>query len=65
MLGALCYVYVSKIDELTIRTFQLELGEFAPWLEQLEFVSGECSSTFYYTIVQEKFKNWLALVLLD
>ena len=27
------------------RTFQLELGEFAPGLEPLEFVSGECSSS--------------------
>ena len=25
-------------------SFQLELGEFAPGLEPLEFVSGECSS---------------------
>ena len=23
----------------------LELGEYAPWLEPLEFVSGECSSS--------------------
>ena len=44
MLGALCYVCVPYIDELTIWTFQLELGEFAPGLEPLEFVSGECSS---------------------
>ena len=43
MLGALCYVCVPNMDELTIRTFQLELGEFAPGLEPLEFVSGECS----------------------
>ena len=44
MLGALCYVCVTDIDELTIRTFQLELDEFVPGLEPLEFVSGECSS---------------------
>ena len=45
MLGALCYVCVPNIDKLTIGTFQLELGEFDPGLETLEFVSGECSST--------------------
>ena len=43
MLGALCYLCVPNIDELTIRKFQLELGEFAPGLEPLEFVSVECS----------------------
>ena len=40
MLGALCYVCVPKIDELTIWTLQLELGEFGPALEPLEFVSA-------------------------
>ena len=40
---ALWYVCVPKIDKLNIWTFQLELGEFAPGLEPLEFVSGECS----------------------
>ena len=49
MLGALCYVCVPNIDELTIRTFPLELGEFAPGLEPLEFVSGECTSTIFLT----------------
>ena len=44
MLGALCYVCVPNIDELTISRYQLKLGEFAPGLEPLEFVSGECSS---------------------
>ena len=33
------------MDKLTSWPFQLELGEFAPGLESLEFVSGECSST--------------------
>ena len=47
MVGALCYVYVPNIDKLTILTFQLELGEFAPGLEPLEFVSGECRSNLY------------------
>ena len=46
MLGALCYVCVPNIDKLTTSTFQLELGEFAPGLKPLEFVSGECSSSF-------------------
>ena len=46
MLGALCYVCVPNIDELTILTFQLELGDFAPGLKPLEFVSGECSSNW-------------------
>ena len=50
MLGALCYVCVPNLDELTILTFQLELGEFAPGLEPLEFVSGECSSNIYIYI---------------
>ena len=50
VLGALCYVCVPNIDKLTIRTFQLELGEFAPGLEPLEFVSGECSSNIYIYI---------------
>ena len=44
MLGALCYICVPNIDKLTICLFQLELGEFSPGLEPLEFVSGECSS---------------------
>ena len=48
MLGALCYGCVPNIDELTILTFQLELGEFVPGLEPLEFVSGECSSTLQW-----------------
>ena len=47
VLGALCYVCVPKIDKLTIWTFQLELVEFDPGLEPLEFVSGECSSNSY------------------
>ena len=42
----LCVKFVL-IDELTILTFQLELGEFAPGLEPLEFVSGDCSSNWY------------------
>ena len=46
-LGALCYVCVPNIDKLMIWTFQLKLGEFAPGLEPLELVSGECSSTKY------------------
>ena len=55
MLGALCYVCVPNIHELTIKTFQLELGEFAPGLEQLEFVSGECSSTICAQIINRTF----------
>ena len=51
VLGALCYVCVPNIDELTILTFQLELGEFAPGLEPLEFVSGECSSRNQYKML--------------
>ena len=51
MLGALCYVCVPNIDKLTIWTLQLELGEFGPGLESLEFVSGECSSTSYCHLV--------------
>ena len=50
MLGALCYVCVPNIDELTIRKFQLELGEFAPGLEPLEFVSVECNPNIYIYI---------------
>ena len=50
MLDALCYVCVPNTDKLTIWTFQLELGEFAPGLEPLEFVSGECSSTVFKLI---------------
>ena len=45
VLGALCYVCVPNIDKLTIWTFQLELGEFAPGLDPLELVSGKCSSS--------------------
>ena len=40
---------MPNIDELTIWTFQLELGEFAKGLEPLEFVSGECSSNFTWS----------------
>ena len=41
---------VPNIDKLTIRKFQLELGEFAPGLEPLEFVSVECSPNIYIYI---------------
>ena len=40
----------SNIYKLTIGTFQLELGEFAPGLEPLEFVSGECSSSLHQNL---------------
>ena len=56
---ALCYVCVPNIDELTIRTFQLELGEFAPVLEPLEFVSGECSSTLIERKYQFATIRWM------
>ena len=46
MLGALCYVCVANIDELTIWTFQLELGEFGTGLEPLEFVSAALLTTY-------------------
>ena len=35
-------------------TFQLDNGEFAPGLEPLEFVSGECSSNFRVGIFLNK-----------
>ena len=62
VLGALCYVCVPNIDELTILTFQLELGEFAPGLEPLEFVSGECSSTSNISGISDLFISYLYIM---
>ena len=58
VLGALCYVCVPKIDELTIWTFQLELGEFGPELEPLQFVSGRGGSRIWEGGVQCSSEKW-------
>ena len=65
------YICVPNIDELRIWRFQLELGEFAPGLESLEFVSGECSSIYdssennlHYSWIMENLKESLSIGLL-
>ena len=55
MLGALCYVCVPNIDKLTSQPLQLELGEPAPVLEPLKFVSGECSTMYRQVCIDTVF----------